>query len=55
MDSRHIVGTKPRNQVAVSMVRPSTHHQGAGQGTRSRAPETGQTAHGGTRGSPRGV
>ena len=40
MDSRHSVGT---------------HHQGAGQGTRSCAPETGQTALGGTRGSPRGV
>ena len=28
MDSRHNVGTKPRNQVAVPMVWPSTHHQG---------------------------
>ena len=31
MDSRHKVGTKPRNQVAVPMVLPSTHHQGAGE------------------------
>ena len=55
MDSRHSVGTKLQNQVAVPMVQPSTHHQGAGQGTRSCTPETGQTAHSGTSGSPRGV
>ena len=55
MDSRHNVGTKPRNQVAVPMVRSNIYHQGAGQGTRSRVPETGQTAHCGTCGSPRGV
>ena len=53
MDSRCNVGTKLRNQVAVPMVRPGTYHQGAGQGTRSRVPETGQTAHCGTCGSSR--
>ena len=55
MDSRHHVGTKPRKQVAVPMVRPSTHHQCVGQGTRSHAPKIGQTAHGSTCGSPRGT
>ena len=37
------------------MIRPRTHHQGAGQRTRKCSPETGQTAHGGPRGPPRGV
>ena len=52
MDSRHNVVTKPQNEVAVPVVRSSTYHQGDGQGTRRRAPET---AHCGACGSPRGV
>ena len=55
MDSRHDVGTKPRNQATVPMIRPSTHHQGVGQGTRSCVPETGRTAHSSACGSPGGV
>ena len=55
MDTRHNVGTKPRNEVAVPVVWSSTYHQGAGQGTRRRALETGQTAHCGACGSPRGI
>ena len=31
MVSRHNVGTKPRNQVTVPMVRSSTYHQGRKQ------------------------
>ena len=53
MDSRHKVGMKPRNEVAVLVVRSSTYHQGAGQGTHRRALETGQTASCGACGSPR--
>ena len=55
MDSRHNIGTNPRNEVAVPVVRSSTHHQSAGQGTPRRGPEIGQTAHCGACGSPRGV
>ena len=55
MASRPNVGTKPRNEVAVPMVPSSTYHQGAGQGTRCCVPETGQAAHCGACGSPRGV
>ena len=42
MDSRHNIGTNPWNEVAVPVVRSSTYYQSAGQGTRRRAPETGQ-------------
>ena len=55
MDSRHNIGTNPWNKVAVPVVRSSTYRQSAGQGTCRRAPETGQAAHYGACGSPRGV
>ena len=55
MDSRHNIGMNPWNEVAVPVVRSSIYHQSTGQGTGRRAPETGQAAHCGACGSPRGV
>ena len=39
------IGTNPRNEVAVPVVRSSTYHQSTGQGMGRCVPETGQAAH----------
>ena len=52
MDPRCDVGTRPRDEAAVPLVRPRAHHQGAGQGTSGHVPEAVKTAHHGPRRPP---